>query len=219
MENEILIAALRDRFQDQPEVSAEPDVIKKPGAPTLIKDKQGNWQTMEPAHPEFMETPRLPHEEQERIKADAESRQADRVEVAKRLAQRVEEDHYRALIEGAQPPAGKTGREDRNFFEDWKHIWAPKPEFAVECPDLLGDTPEQIAARATFLEVHTEYIDWKATWGLRDIVLSGFEASKSARPGRNLAPVPSHDILEEIQKRVSPQAAPIRDNRFRYSEK
>lgn len=217
---DVLIQALRDHFASaEPQPAATtPDVVpaKNPSGPTLVRIP--GTDAYEP-----LEKPRhldsLSLEEKEQVRVEAEKKQADRIEVAKRLAQRVEEDHYRALIDGARPPVGSTGREDRNFFEEWKHIWVPKPQFAVEYPDLLGDTPEQIAARATFLEVHSEYIDWKATWGLRDIALSGYEIAKSARPGRNLAPVPPDAILEEIQKRVNPSAAPIRNNRFVHSEK
>jgi len=215
-ESDILINALRDRFQDQPQPTAEPTKISKPGAPTMVKVGDA-WIPIEPAATAQQldrNNPVLSIEEKERIAGDAEKRQADRIEVAKRLAQRVEEDHYRALIDGARPPVGLTGREDRNFLEEWRHIWVPKPHFAVDHPDLLGDTPEQIEARATFLEVHTEYIDWKATWGLRDIVLSGYEMAKSARPGRSLAPVPPDAILEEIQKRVSPPEPKIVNNRY-----
>ena len=86
-EQHLLLDALRDRFAtEQSPQTAEPTVIKREGAPTLVKDAHGNWQAMEPPHPELDPvTPRLSHETQEQIKREAEQRQQERFEVAKRL--------------------------------------------------------------------------------------------------------------------------------------
>jgi hypothetical protein len=190
---DVLIQALRDHFasaEPQP-AESEPSVIKKAGSPILIKDGQGNWQTMEPVHPEMMDTPRLPHEEQERIKADAETRQAERIAAAKRIAQVVDEEHYRVACENQLAPIGSTGRPDVSFLADLKKCFVPDEA----------------------------NVDWPKTYALRQLLLTGYENKKSAKPGRQLAPVPDTEIAAAMEKILNPSSAPIRNNRFVHSEK
>jgi hypothetical protein len=212
----LLVDALRDRFADaeQPSQAApEPSVIKREGAPTLVKDAQGNWQTMEPPHPELDPvTPRLSHETQEKIKQEAEQRQQERVEVAKRLAKRIESDHYKALCDGQQAPVNSTGRPAVTFLADLKTVFAPPTnQCLAEYPEFLQMSTEE---RAVFLKASPEYVDWKSTWGLRELLLRGWEASKSARPGRDFAPISDDEILQEVHKVVTPKEPNIRNNRY-----
>ncbi len=200
MESNLLIEALKDRFADaeqSPQASAEPSVIKREGAPTLVKDAQGNWQTMEPPHPELDPvTPRLSRDTQEKIKQEAEQRQAERVAVAKRLAKQVEQDHYRVLCGSQLPPVGPTGRPDVVFLSLLKQVYSPE-----------GTGPENC--------------DWKATWAGRDYLLQLYEEAKS-RP-KNVRPISNEEAKQLIQagafKVLHPAEPVIRDNRFRHSEK
>ena len=127
------------------------------------------------------------------------------------LAKQIERDHYKALVEGAQPPVGKTGRPDRVFFEGLKHVWKATEQTCNEHPEMAQMTN---AEKTTFLEASPELIDWKATWGLRELCLRGFEAEKSARPGRKLAPVPDDEIVKAIEQITNPKIPEARMNRY-----
>ena len=211
-QSQILIQALKDRFSaESPAQASElPDVIpaKNPNGPTLLRiPGTDSYEPLE--KPRHLDS--LPLEEKEQIKADAERRQQERVAVAKKLAEQIESDHYKALIEGAQPPCGATGRPDRVFFESLKHVWKATEQACKDHPEMALMTNEE---KATFLEASPELIDYKATWGLRELILRGYEASKGARPGRQLAPVGNDEILAEVQKIVNPESPKIVNNRY-----
>lgn len=126
---------------------------------------------------------------------------------------RIEEEHLIQDCENLSPPVMKDGAHlDHRFVEQLKHVWRGKDkELSVEHPEFFQMSPEQ---RAEFLEANRQYIDWGKTKALRELIYRGYEAQKTAKPGRVLAPVPEEEILAAIESIANPKSKEIVDNRF-----
>jgi hypothetical protein len=209
----ILIQALKDHFRSaEPQPAATtPDVIpaKNSNGPTLVRiPGTDEYEPFE--KPRHLDS--LSPEEKEQINKDAEKRQQERVAVGKRIAAQVEQDHYRQLCESQMAPVGSTGRPAVTFLADLKKVFAPPtPICLAEHPDFLQMSTEE---RVTFLLASPEYVDWPRTYMLRQTFLEGFEKKKSARPDRVLGPVSDQEIMEHVEKLLSPEPPKIVNNRY-----
>jgi hypothetical protein len=116
----------------------------------------------------------------------------------KAVYNRLEEEHWKQDCDNPQPPVMADGVHlDRHFAEELKKCWVWKEVNGVRHPD---NGP-----------------DYQATLALRDLLAQGYEAKKSARPGRNLAPVPEEEILAAVNRIANPQPKEAVDNRFKHS--
>lgn len=130
----------------------------------------------------------------------------------KAVYNRIEEEHLIQDCENLSPPVMKDGVHlDWQFIKNLKRAWVPKQEIGVEHPEYIQMSTEQ---RADFLEANRQYIDWQKTKALRELLYRGYENAKTAKPGRNLAPVPEEEILAAIEKIANPKPKEIVDNRF-----
>lgn len=109
-------------------------------------------------------------------------------ENVKAVYDRIQEEHWKQDCENPQPPVMKDGVHlDRQFAENIKKVWVWKSD----------GTP-----------------DYQKTLALRELMYRGYENQKSAKPGRNLAPVPEEEIEAAIEKIANPEPKKVVDNRF-----
>ncbi len=111
------------------------------------------------------------------------------VENLKALHDKIEEEHMIQAWNNPQAPVSKYGRLDWEFAK------------SLVDPQLLQKKPDGSP-------------DYKTSLALRELFYRGYENKKSAKPGRDLAPVPEEEILAAIGAIANPPVAEAVDNRY-----
>jgi hypothetical protein len=189
-EAEAFLEALKARAQDVPADRLvqpdQPEVTRiTRGGQTSIKNSVGQWIEM----PQVTQAELAGHvtpETRAEIVAEAEDRRKKITENIAQLKLDAEEAYYKKLVESEQPPVTINGRADHAFFEKLKAWVVSKAD---------GTT------------------DWRRTYGVHQLALTGYENKKSAKV-RDLAPVDPEEFEKAIGNILNPKAPEIRNNKY-----